>query len=172
MKSVRWFSRSVVLITAGLFLAACSPPDTNSSAPGSTPPVPVASSSTATPTTATPTTATPEPQGPPAKLSAQYPGAVDRKDCEEIGGWVANAKAPDAETKVALYIDDKLVETLPAATLRQDLTSWGSGLHGFAFKIPAANKDGKPHGIKVKVVGPDFVLPFHLKTPSFTCPAP
>lgn len=67
---------------------------------------------------------------------------------------------PKAEIKVDLNIDDKPVETMLARTLRPDLTSWGSGLYGFTFKIPAAYKDNKPHVVSVKVAGTSFAVPF------------
>jgi hypothetical protein len=156
MKSVRWFLLLVALVTVGPLLTACTESDTNSETPSSSSPAPGGSnaSSASSPAVASP-----------------YPGAVDRRDCEEVAGWVVNKDNPKAETKVELYIDDKLIGTVPAATLRPDLTSWSSGLHGFRFKIPAAYKDGKPHTAKVKVAGSNYEVPFYQSSPGFECKA-
>src|SRR6266550_293830 len=151
MKSVRWFSLLVALVTVCLLLTACSQSDTNSnSSPG-----PVASnpSPASSPTVA-------------ANVPPPYKGAVDFRDCEAVGGWVV-AKNSQAETKVEFYIDDKLIDTAPATKLRPDLTSWGTGRYGFIFKMPAAYKDGKPHTVKIKVVGSDFEVPFFKALPAF-----
>ena len=156
MKSLRWFSLLIALVTVGPLLTACSLGDGNSATP------PAAPASNA-PAANTPVAV--------ATVKPPYPGAVDRKDCEAVGGWVINGKDSSAEIKVELYIDDKLIETLPATSLRPDLTSWGNGLHGFAFKTPAAAKDGKPHTIKVKVAGSDYQVPFFQHTPTLECKA-
>ena len=160
MKSVTWFLLSVALVTVSLLLTACSQNDTNSAMPGNSSPAPAGSNS-------------PSPTSPKAgaTVAPPYPGAVDRSDCEAVGGWVINGKNSLAEVKVEVYIDDKLVDTLPATTLRPDLTSWGNGLHGFSLKIPAAYKDGKPHTIKVKVAGANYEVPFFQSSPRFECKA-
>ena len=160
MKSIRWFLIVVALMTVGLLLASCSPTDPNAAAPNSSSPAPAASSA--------PSTSSPSTQ---SMFSGPYPGAVDKRDCEALGGWVIDSKNPKAETKVEIYIDDKLVGTIPAKTLRPDLTNWSSGLHGFSFKIPAVYKDGKSHSIKVKVAGSDHVVPFYQALPNFECKA-
>jgi hypothetical protein len=160
MKSVRWFSLLVALVTVCLLLTACSQPDTNSAGPGSSSPVPGANNP---PAASSPTVAVNVPPPP-------YQGAVDFRDCEAVGGWVV-AKNSQAETKVEFYIDDKLIDSAPATKLRPDLTSWGTGRHGFSFKMPAAYKDGKPHTVKIKVVGSDFVVPFFSALPGFECKA-
>ena len=157
MKSVRWFSLLVALVTVCLLLTGCSQPDTNSAGPGSSSPVSAGSN----PPASSPTIAANVPPPP-------YKGAVDFRDCEAVGGWVV-AKNSQAETKVEFYIDDKLIDTAPATKLRPDLTSWGTGRYGFSFKMPAAYKDGKPHTVKIKVVGSDFVVPFFSALPGFEC---
>ena len=156
MKSVRWFSVLIALVTVCLMLTACSQPDTNSS----TSPGPVAANP---PAASSPTVAANVPPPP-------YKGAVDFRDCESIGGWVVGKNA-QTETKVEFYIDDKLIDSAPATKLRPDLTSWGTGRYGFSFKMPAAYKDGKPHTARIKVVGSDFVVPFISALPAFQCPA-
>jgi hypothetical protein len=105
-----------------------------------------------------------------AELQHAYPGAIDTSNCEQVGGWVETRADPKAETKVELYIDGKLVETMPARTLRPDLTSWGSGLYGFSFKIPSAYKDGNAHVVAVKVAGTEYALPFFERnSPNIQC---
>ena len=78
-----------------------------------------------------------------------------------VRGWVWNGTDPKAEIKVELYVDDKLVETIPARTLRPDLKSKniGSGEYGFSFKIPSSYKDGNVHRANVKVAGSDYTVP-------------
>jgi len=72
-----------------------------------------------------------------------------------------NSAKPEEGLKVELYVDDKLIETLPAQTVRQDLTNKvGTGRYGFSFKIPASYKDEKQHEIHVKVVGENYTVPF------------
>lgn len=159
MKSVRWFSLLVALVAVSLFLTACSESGTNSSTPGSTPPPPASTPSSAS----TPTVAT--------NAKPAYPGSVDKKDCETVGGWVIDGKDSTAPVKVEFYIDGKLIESAPATNLRPDLTSWGTGRHGFTFKIPAAYKDGNPHTTKVKVAGTDNEVPFIQNVSGIQCPA-
>jgi hypothetical protein len=106
-----------------------------------------------------------------ANIGTQYPGAVDKKDCEVAGGWVIDSKNAAGQLNVEFYIDDKLIGTTPATSLRPDLTSWGNGLHGFSFKIPAGYKDGKPHSTRIKVAGTDYEVPFFQTTSGLQCPA-
>ena len=160
MKSVRWFSLLVALVMVCLLLTACSQPDTNSAGPGGNSSVPAGSNP---PAASSPTVAVNVQPSP-------YQGAVDRRDCDVVGGW-AKSKISQAELKVELYIDDKLIDTAPATTLRPDLTSWGSGRYGFSFKMPAAYKDGLPHTAKVKVAGSNFEVPFYQTAPGFACSA-
>lgn len=159
MKSVRWFSLLVALVTVCLLLIACTQNDTNTATPSSSP----TSAGSNPPSASSPTVGANVPPPP-------YQGAVDFRDCEAVGGWVV-ARNSEAETKVEFYIDGKLIDTAPATKLRPDLTSWGTGRHGFTFKMPAAYKDGKPHTVKIKVVGSDFEVPFVKALPSFECKA-
>lgn len=162
MKSVRWFSLLIALVAVAPMLTGCSETGTNSTAPATTSTAPTPASSNAVPGSS-PAAA------PNAKPS--YTGAVDKKDCEIVGGWVKSNTDATANVRVELYIDDKLIETQPATTLRKDLTSWGTGLHGFTFKIPASYKDGKPHQTKVKVAGANHEVPFIQNASGIQCPA-
>jgi len=88
-------------------------------------------------------------------------GFVDRRDCEAIGGWVMSPADPGAEIKVSLYIDDQLVETQSANTLRPDLVGRvGTGRYGFTFKLPSVYRDSKTHTGMVKVADSDYFVPF------------
>ena len=159
MKSVRWFSLLVALVAVCPLLTACSKSDTNSSVPGGTSPTAVTTPSSAS----SPTVAT--------NVKPPYPGLVDKKNCEAVGGWVINGKDSTAPVKVEFYIDDKLIDTAPATALRPDLKSWSNGLHGFTFKIPAAYRDGKPHSAKIKVAGTDYEVPFIQNASGIECPS-
>ena len=154
MKSATWFSLLVALVTVAPFLTACSESGTNSSGPVSTAPTPASASSPAVSTNVKPA----------------YPGLVDSKDCESVGGWVISGKDSTIPVKVEFYIDGKLIESATATILRQDLTSWGTGRHGFTFNIPAAYKDGSPHTCKIKVAGSDYEVPFIENTTGIICP--
>jgi hypothetical protein len=107
----------------------------------------------------------------PVGVALPYYGAVDRRDCETVGGWVMTSADPEADIKVELYIDDKLAETLPAQNLRPDLANkFGTGRYGFSFKIPATYKDKRPHLVNVKVAGSDHSVPFYQGvSSSFEC---
>lgn len=98
----------------------------------------------------------------PVAESLPYYGAVDKRDCETVEGWVMNKADTEADIKVDLYVDDKLAETVPAKTLRSDLIGkLGTGRYGFSFKIPPAFKDERPHLINVKVAGSSYGVPFY-----------
>ena len=68
---------------------------------------------------------------------------------------------PGAEIKVSLYIDDQLVETQSANTLRPDLVGRvGTGRYGFTFKLLSVYRDSKTHTGMVKVADSDYFVPF------------
>ena len=142
MEDLRHFPLLITVATVCLLFTACTISGGGSSEPGGN-----SGSNASSPSSA-------------ANVEIPYPGAIDTSTCEEIGGWVETRANPKAETQVELYIDGKLVETLPARTLRPDLTSWGTGLYGFSFKIPSAYKDGTPHVIAVKVASTNYTVPF------------
>lgn len=93
--------------------------------------------------------------------ASTYFGGVDFRDCQAVKGWVWNSADPKADIKVSLYIDDKLVETVPAKTMRADLKSQniGTGEYAFAFNIPSTFRDDKPHTVSVKTAGGEYTLP-------------
>jgi hypothetical protein len=90
-----------------------------------------------------------------------------------VGGWVLNNADLKADIKVELYIDDRLVETLPANNLRPDLANKvGTGQYGFSFKLPSAYKDARSHVIRVTVAGSNYKVPFLQGVfPNFECKA-
>ena len=139
-KTLMRFCAIVALITSSVFLGACSDGETDEPPKSATPPSPQAAIS-------------------PSKTSTYY-GAIDYRDCEFVKGWVYNSVNTKEEIKVALYIDDKLIETLPAKNLRADVKAQkiGTGQYGYSFKIPANFKDGLPHTVGVKTVDSDYTL--------------
>jgi hypothetical protein len=140
-KTLKRFCAIVALITSSVFLGACTPDDKEdeTSLPAA-PPSPRAANS-------------------PNKTSTYY-GAIDYRDCDFVKGWVFNGANPTEDINVALYIDDKLIETVPAKTLRPDVKAQnhGTGEYGYSFKIPANFKDEVPHTVSVKTVGSDYTL--------------
>ena len=136
-QNTRGFAFLIVLAMAGSLMPAC----TQSNSP--TPPTNTSSSPR--------DSASPPP----------YSGVVDRRDCETVAGWIVTNANTSAEVHVELYIDDKLVETLPANNLRPDLVGkMGSGRYGFSFKIPSAYKDAKSHLASVRVAGSNYRVLF------------
>jgi hypothetical protein len=96
-----------------------------------------------------------------SQVPLEYYGVVDRRDCKEVAGWVMKTADPNASVKVELYIDDKLVDTLPAHNLRPDLRGkGGTGRYGFSFEIPAAYKDERSHRADVKILGSENQVRF------------
>lgn len=136
-KKLMRFCAIVALTTSSIFLGACA--DDKEDEPAA-PPSPQAASS-------------------PTKTSTYY-GAIDYRDCDFVKGWVYNSVNPKEDIKVALYIDDKVIETIPAKTLRADVRAQklGTGEYGYSFKIPANFKDGLPHTVSVRTVGSDYTL--------------
>ena len=138
-KTLMRFCAVVALIAGSVFFVACDEKDDESATPGATPSPQAASS--------------------PGKPSPYY-GAIDFRDCEFVKGWVYNSLDTKENINVALYVDGKLIETMPAKTLRPDVKAQkiGTGEYGYAFKIPPAFKDGLPHTVSVKTVGSDYTL--------------
>jgi len=138
MRHLKRFSILIALVN--ILMSACTQGGSNSSAPGqSTPSSPSSSASAKSP----------------------YYGAVDKRDCETVAGWVTDIGKPEIAVNVELYIDNKLIETIPAQNLRPDLVkSVGTGRYGFSFNIPSAYKDGRPHTIKIGAAGSGYQVPF------------
>jgi D-alanine transfer protein len=108
-----------------------------------------------------------------------YEGFHDETNERHIKGWVWDRNHPEEALKVDIFDGDKLLTTVVADQLRQDLLQRkaGNGRHGFLYTVPAALRDGKPHSIRVRVAGTNFNLkktPQSLRaTPrSLTKPAP
>jgi hypothetical protein len=132
MKNVKGVLLLTALVIVGLLLNACSPPVEKLK---------------------------PQTSASPANNASPYSGAVDRRDCETVAGWVMDKTNPDAELKVDLYVDNNLTETMSAKEPRPDLAKVGTGRYGFSFKMPAAFKDDKPHFVNVKVAGSNYSVP-------------
>jgi hypothetical protein len=105
---------------------------------------------------------------PPAKPN--YGGAFDVVKCDQLGGWVWDSANPNEDIKVDIYVDGKLVTTVPAKNQRPDLKTSGTGNYGFALHIPPEFKDGKPHTVGAKVAGSNYDIKLWEKIqPTFTC---
>jgi hypothetical protein len=87
-------------------------------------------------------------------------GFHDSATCSEISGWAWDRSFPDRAIYVDIYDGDKLLATVLADRLREDLRAAGKGegRHGFVFPVPRHLKDGSPHSISVKIAGSDIVL--------------
>lgn len=91
----------------------------------------------------------PPEQPPVAPLAG---GSLDRVGCERIEGWAWDPRQPETPIAVELYDGEKLLATVIANRLRQDLvrSEKGDGRHGFVFRTPATLKDGMIHQIHAK----------------------
>ena len=96
-------------------------------------------------------------------------GNFEAADCTQVAGWAWDPKQPDAPLTVEVFDGAKLLGTARADVFRQDLLNAkrGNGRHGFLYPVPASVKDGKPHSIRVRVVGAVADLPNSPKT--ITC---
>src|SRR6185503_18386434 len=134
---VRWTMTVAVFILCVCALACSDNPQTqnaNSSAPVKN------SNNSASPTTPS---------------VARYEGNHDLTNCEGVYGWAWDANQPGVTARVEIFDGDALLGTADSNILRDDLAKAGrgDGRHGFSFILPASVKDGKPHLIRVKVLG-------------------
>lgn len=99
--------------------------------------------------------------GPP-----QYEGYLDIASCDGIHGWVWDKNAPDSPVTVEIHDGDKLLATMKASELRDNLIAAGkgNGRHAYTYVTPPSLKDGKPHSIRVIVAGAGFELGGSPKT--------
>jgi hypothetical protein len=99
-------------------------------------------------------------------------GTLDRVGCERVEGWAWDPRQPDRPIAVELYDGEKLLATVIANRLRQDLVrnEKGDGRHAFVFRTPGTLKDGMIHQIHAKAVGVGIEL---NKSPQeLNCPEP
>ena len=99
--------------------------------------------------------------GPP-----RYEGYLDIASCDGIHGWVWDENAPDSPLSVEIYDGDKLLATMKADELRDNLIAAGkgNGKHAYTYVTPPYLKDGKPHSIRVTIAGAGFELSNSPKT--------
>ena len=85
----------------------------------------------------------------PAGIAAahDFEGTLDEAGCERISGWGWNRNQPDEAIHIDLYDGDRLIASVPADLMRQDLfaAGRGDGNHGFTLPTPQVLRDGKPH---------------------------
>ncbi|HEY2342855.1 MAG TPA: D-alanyl-lipoteichoic acid biosynthesis protein DltB [Chthoniobacteraceae bacterium] len=97
---------------------------------------------------------------------------ADQIDCYRVNGWAWDRDKGDVPLHVDVYIDDAYVGRVLADQFLQDLKDrgYGSGNHGFTFKMPPYIHDGRSHNIEVRVTESGRVL---RGTPaSVSCPRP
>jgi hypothetical protein len=99
-----------------------------------------------------------------------YNGAVDLVKCDRIGGWVWDSANPNEDIKVDIYVDDKIIGTVPAKDPRGDLKHIGPSNYGFVLAMPSELKDGKPHAVRAKISGGTYEIKVWSEIqPTFTC---
>ena len=93
--------------------------------------------------------------GPPLR------GSVDRADRDLIAGWAWEKARPNNPASVEIYDGDKLLATLPADVLRDDLKAAhiGNGAHSFAYPNPFGASALGMHTTHVRIAGKQFELP-------------
>ncbi len=108
-------------------------------------------------------------QVPPLVKGIPYSGFLEGANCTEIAGWVWNKNQPEVALKVEICDDDRVIQTIEASELRDDLVknSIGTGKYGFRLPTPAQFKDGQPHTVRVRVAG--TLLELRKSPQSLTC---
>lgn len=106
----------------------------------------VPASGSTTPTTPTPTP-TPTPSKPILLLR------VEINDCDRVAGWIIDSANPKVAQSVDVFINDKLVATVTASKLRDDVAKTYGGdvnsLYGFEWIKPASLRNGTTHKTRV-----------------------
>jgi len=93
--------------------------------------------------------------GQPQLDSGGGEGFLELADAEFIAGWAWDRTRPNVPLLVDIYDGERKLATVVADQFRADLldAGVGDGQHAFAYRTPAALKDGKPHAIRVKTSG-------------------
>ena len=107
----------------------------------------------------------------PAPQSASAPppsiqGFLDGADCQAVGGWAFNLRAPNDPVEIVLLDNDKPVTRVKAEALREDLVRArvGDGRHAFTVATPVSLKDNRRHQITASVGATGIVLAGSPKT--------
>lgn len=84
--------------------------------------------------------------------SPVYVGNLEAASCSTITGWAADRNRLDQAITVRLFDGEKLVQTLTANLLRQDVGSalGDNGRHGFSISTPSVFRDGKQHTLRLR----------------------
>lgn len=82
-------------------------------------------------------------------------GQVDCIDEDMLVGWAMDSAQPDRSVRLALYDHELYLTTFAAERLRVDLreAGLGSGLYGFAQRLPAVVLDGRRHMLNLRISG-------------------
>lgn len=102
--------------------------------------------------------------GPP-----RFEGYLDVANCDGVHGWVWDQNQPNNPVTVEIYEGTKVLATMDADQLRENLVDAGKGdgKHAYTYILPPYLKDGKPHAIQVRVAGAGYELGNSPKT--ITC---
>ncbi len=106
------------------------------------------------------------------RVPPKHDEVADKVDCNHISGWAWDREKGDVGLVVDIYIDDALVGHPTANLFVEDLRDrgYGTGNHGFDFKMPEYIHDGRSHTIEARVHDTGRVL---RNTPdSVNCPRP
>lgn len=101
-----------------------------------------------------------------------YEGRLDAANCDVIGGWVWNRRAPNTPLRVDILVNGVVFAQVMADQFRQDLqdSGRGDGRHVFKIPTPPRLKNSRNNVVTVRVTGTNF---FVSNAPqSFTCSNP
>ncbi|MFC5409334.1 CotH kinase family protein [Larkinella bovis] len=106
---------------------------------------------------------------PPATVTGNFEGYLDKVECESIRGWVWDRNKPNEAFTVEFFANGQSIGTARADIFRQDLkdAGKGNGYHVYNFPTPSSVKTGQAVSISAKVQNSDYVLKQAPK--SLTC---
>jgi hypothetical protein len=98
------------------------------------------------------------PDASPAAGATAIEGSFDAIDKDQITGWAWDRTQPGQPVSVSIYDGGRLLSTVRADQLRQDLrdAGIGDGKHAFSCTTPAELKDGKAHTVRVRASGKEI----------------
>ncbi|GAB3890421.1 hypothetical protein GCM10028803_01200 [Larkinella knui] len=97
---------------------------------------------------------------PPANVTGNFEGYLDKVECASIRGWVWDRNKPNESFMVEFFADGQSIGTTRADIFRQDIkdAGKGNGNHVYNFITPATVKTGQTVQISAKVQGSTYVL--------------
>jgi GT2 family glycosyltransferase len=99
-------------------------------------------------------------RGSPLTFQSRYEGTLERLANGVLYGWVWDISRPTTRVSLDIYVNGKLIETVLADKLRNDLRehSIGDGVHGFAMPLEDHLGSKESLTIEAKISGTAFVL--------------